>query len=137
MPVLPAEVPTGLVKAQYYFVNEDSVDADTDPDLFVVTGSVLFTPSITVVRMPSKLATIVLLPFKAKFDGTGNLVPSNGTGTGIELVATNSPLLNNGVPFKWKVDFSLKDASTGFSVVIPSIELDVTAGTTIDLSTLS
>jgi hypothetical protein len=132
--VLPAEVPTGLVKGQYYFVNEDSIDVDTDPDLLVVTGSVLFTPSVTVVRMPSKAVTIILLPFKAKFDGTGNLVPANGTGTGIELVATNSPLLNNGVPFEWKVEFSLKDASTGFSVVIPNILLQVPAGSTIDLS---
>lgn len=137
MPVLPAEVPTGLVKAQYYFVNEDSVDADTDPDLFVVTGDVLVTPTVTVVRMPSKAVTIILLPFKAKFDGSGNLVPANGTGTGLELVATNSALLNDGVPFKWKIDFDLKDASTGFSVVLPSIILDVPAGATIDLSTLS
>lgn len=137
MAVLPSEVPTGLVKAQYYFVNEDNIDADTDPELFVVTGDVLFTPSVTVVRMPSKLATIILLPFKAKFDGSGNLVPVKGAGNGLELVATNSPLLNNGVPFQWKVDFFLKDAATGFSVVLPSINLDVPAGATIDLSTLS
>lgn len=136
MAVLPAEVPTGIVKAQYYFVNEDSVDADTDPDLVVVTGDVLFTPSTTVVRMPSKLVTIILMPFRAKFDGTGNLVPVNGTGTGLELVATNSPLLNGGVPFQWKVDFSLKEAATGFSVVLPSVTLDVPAGATIDLSSL-
>lgn len=137
MAILPAEIPTGLITGQYYFVNEDMSDADTDPDLLVVTGNVIFTPSITVARMPSKAVTIVLIPFRAKFDGSGNLVPNSGTGTGIELVASNSPLLNNGVPFKWRVDFALKDASTGFSVVLPSLTLDVTAGSTIDLSTIS
>lgn len=137
MAILPAEIPTGTVTAQFYFVNEDAVDADTDPELAVVTGSVLFTPSVTVARMPSKAVTVILLPFKAKFNGSGNLIPVNGTGNGLELVATDSPLLNNGVPFKWKVDFALKDASTGFSVVIPSLTIDVTAGTTVDLSTLT
>lgn len=137
MPVIPADVPTGLVTAQFYFVNEDNVDGDTDPSLTVVTGSVLFTPSVTVARMPSKPATIILIPFKGKFDGSGNLVPDNGTGTGIELVATNSSLLVTTIPLKWKVDFSLKDAATGFSVVIPSLTIDVPVGTTVDLSTLS
>lgn len=137
MPAIPSDIPTGLVTGQYYFVNEDMSDADTDPDLLVVTGNVVFTPTVTVARMPSKAVTIILIPFKAKFDGTGNLVPLNGTGNGIELVASNSPLLNNGVPFKWRVDFSLKDATTGFSVVIPSLTIDVTTGATIDLSTIS
>lgn len=137
MAVLPAEVPTGLVIGQYYFVNEDSIDQDTDPDLVVVTGSVKFTPSIVVARMPSKASTIILMPVKAIFNGSGQLIPSNGTGVGLELVATNSPLINGGVPFKWKVDFSLVEAATGFSVVIPSLTIDVPVGTTVDLSTLS
>lgn len=137
MPALPADIPTGLVVGQFYFINEDNVDVDTDPDLIVVTGSVVFTPSITVVRMPSKASTIILLPHKARFDGQGNLVPDSGTGIGVELVATDSALLNNGTPFTWKVDFNLKDAVTGYTVAIPSLTLAVPTGATIDLSTIT
>lgn len=136
MAVLPEEVPTGLVTGQYYFVNEDNVDVDTNPDLTVVSGLVRFIPTETVIRMPSKLVTLILMPFKAKFDSTGQLVEENSPEVGVRLVATDSALLNAGKPFQWKVQFDLVEVATGFTVDIPDMTISVPTGATIDLSTL-
>lgn len=133
MAVLPAEIPTGLVTGQYYFVNEDNVDADTDPDLTVVTGTVRFTCSAKVLRMPTKLATVIPLVFDAVFNSNGVLTPAGGTGTGIELPATNSTLFSP-VNFTWRVDFDLRELATGYSVVVPSFDIQVPVGTTVDLT---
>ena len=134
MAVLPSDIPTGLVKGQFYFVNEDNVDADTDPDLTVVTGTVRFTCSARVLRMPTKLATVIPLTFDAVFDSAGNLIPATGTGTGIEVPATDSPLFNP-TGFTWRVDFDLREAATNYSVVIPSFDIQVPTGGTVDLTT--
>lgn len=53
MALLPTDIPTGLINGEFWFVNEDSVDSGTDPDLLVVTGTVTFTSSAPVIRMPS------------------------------------------------------------------------------------
>jgi hypothetical protein len=133
--VLPAEIPTGLVTGQFYFVNEDNVDANTDPELTVVTGTVTFTCSAKVLRMPTKLATLIPLTFDAEFDSNGNLVPKGRTDIGIELPATDSADLNP-TGFTWKVEFDLKEAATNFSVVIPSFDIQVPVGTAVDLTTV-
>lgn len=135
MAVLPSELPTGLVTGQFYFVNEDSVDGDTDPELIVVTGSVTFTCSVPLIRMPGKAATLIPLVFDGGFDASGQLVPKGRTNIGIELPATNSSQFNP-TNFTYKVTFDLKDAATGFSVVVPSFDIQVPEGTTVDLTSV-
>jgi hypothetical protein len=137
--VLPAEIPTGLVTAQFYFVNEDNIDADTDPDLTVVSGTVAFTceakdaDGIPVpLRMPTKKAVIVPMRFDAEFDSQGRLVPVGQTNVGIEIPATNSALFNP-TGFTWKVTFNLVDVATGFTVIVPSFSMSVPEGVTTDL----
>lgn len=134
MAVLPAEIPTGLVTGQFYFVNEDNVDADTDPDLLVVTGTVKFTCSAKVLRMPTKLATVIPMTFEAEFDSQGRLVPKGRTELGLELPATDSPLFNP-TGFTWKVEFDLKEAANNYTVVLPEFNIQVPENTTIDLTT--
>jgi hypothetical protein len=133
MAVLPADIPTGLVTGQFYFVNEDNVDPDTKPDLLVVTGKVTFTCSAVTLRMPTKLATVIPMSFDCVFDSNGNLIPDGGTGIGVELPATDSPLFNP-TGFTWKVTFDLKEVATGFTVVIPAFDIQVPTGTTTDLT---
>lgn len=135
MALLPSDVPTGIINGEFWFVNEDSVDAGTDPDLMVVTGTVTFTASVPVIRMPSKLATIIPMKFDAEFNSSGLLVPKGQTTPGIKLPATDSTLLSP-LNYTWKVEFNLKEASTGFSVVVPSFSFSVPAGSTQDLTTL-
>lgn len=135
MAVLPSEVPTGLVTGQFLFVNEDSVDGDTDPELVVVTGSVTFTCSVPLIRMPGKATTLIPLVFDGGFDSSGQLVPKGRTNIGIELPATNSSQFNP-TNFTYKVTFDLKDAATGFSVVVPSFDIQVPEGTTVDLTSV-
>lgn len=134
MAVLPAEIPTGLVTGQFYFVSEDTVDVDTDPELLVVSGSVTFTCSAPVLRMPTKLATVVPVEFKAKFDSQGRLVSFQDWSVGLELPATNSVLFNP-TDFTWRVSFDLVQVSNRHTVSIAPFDIQVPQGTTVDLTT--
>ena len=135
MAVLPAEIPTGLVTGQFYFVNEDNVDADTDPNLTVVDGTVTFTASAKALRMPTKLATIVPLEFKAKFNSQGQLVSVDDASSGLELPATDSALFNP-TGFTWKVEFDLVQIVNRHTVGIASFDIQVPEGVTTDLTTV-
>lgn len=135
MAVLPADIPTGLITGQYYFVSEDNIDGDTDPQLTVVSGTVDFTASVTTLSMPSKKAVIVPLTFQGKFDSQGNLVPVEGNGIGMEFPATDSDLFTR-VGWTWNVVFNLKVIETGFTVNIPGFDFQVPEGSTQDLSEL-
>jgi hypothetical protein len=133
MAVLPSEIPTGLVTGQFYFVNEDNIDVDTDPELIVVTGKVTFTcEAKDPLRMPTKKAVIIPMTFDAEFDSQGRIVPKGQTDVGIELPASNSPLFNP-TNFTWKVEFDLKEVASGYSVVLPSFSIFVREGETWDI----
>lgn len=136
MAILPTEIPVGTVKGQFYYVSEDSVDTDTKPDLQVVTGTVEFKATVKVFKIPSKTSTILPKTFVAKFDSNGNITPVGTGNAGIELVATNSPLINDGLHFQWSVIFNLTDANTGYFIPIPQFNIDVPVGATVDLSTI-
>lgn len=135
MALLPAEVPTGHITGQFYFVSEDAVDEDTDPELTRVTGVVKFIASVPVLNMPRKDATIVPVNFRAKFNSAGQLVPLTGGGLGIKLPATNSDEFSQ-VGYTWRVEFDLRDSSTNYSVQIPSFNMQVSHGEVIDLTTV-
>lgn len=128
MAILPSDVPTRLVTATMYFVNEDSVDPDTKPEYTVVTGSVVFTASPKTIRMISKPAILVPLTFEGVFDSEGQLIPKDGTGVGMELIVTNSPLLNP-TDWTWTCTFNLKVAGTQNTVNIDSFSFQLPAGT--------
>lgn len=127
MALLPSDVPTRLVTATMYFVNEDSVDPDTNPEYTVVTGSVVFTASPKVLRMPSKPAIFVPLTFEGVFNSQGQLIPKNGTGVGMELIVTDSPLLNPR-NWTWTCTFNLKVAGTQNTVNIESFSFQLPQG---------
>lgn len=139
MALIPTDLPTGKVTGQFYFVSQDGIDADTSPELTVVSGVVTFTATrngerVFILKIPSKTATLVPLVFQAKFDASGQLVPAAGTGIGVELLATDSSLYDP-TDFRWQVDFKLRDVNTGLPLNIPAISLAVPAGATVDLST--
>lgn len=134
MATLPSDVPTGLVTGQFYFVSEDAVDANTDPEMSVVTGVVKFTASVPVLQMPRLASTLVPLDFRAKFNAQGQLIPLNGNGLGIELPATNSVDIDP-MGYTWKVEFDLRESATNYSVNIPSFNLQISQGEIIDLTT--
>lgn len=131
-----ADIPTGLVTGQYLFVSEDAVDADTSPDAQIVYGAVNFTASAKSLRMVSKKGTAVPLKFKAKFDSLGNLTPFKTTGIGLNMPATDSPLINP-LNFTWHVEFDLRDSTTGECIELKGFDFQVPAGTTVDLTTVT
>lgn len=136
MAVLPTDIPVGTVTGQFYFVNEDNVDANTDPELTVIQGNVTFTASVPVLRMPTKLATIVPLEFKGVFDSNGNLVSASDPSIGIKLPATDSALFNV-TGWTWKVEFNLTQVTNRHTIAVDSFSFQVPTGATVDLTTVA
>lgn len=135
MALLPADLPSGLVTGQFYFVSQDGEDADTDSTLTLVEGAVTFTCSAPLIRVPSKLASVVPLEFKAKFNSSGQLVSVDDPSIGLRLPATDSPLYNP-TGFTWKVSFDLVQVANRHTVDIATFSIQVPAGSTIDLTTV-
>lgn len=133
--ILPSQVPVGTITGTMQFVDEDSWDVDTDPELIVVSGTVTFTASVRTLRMPTFQTILVPLRFDCTFDNQGNLVPKVGNGLGVKLPATNSPLISE-QDYTWRVEFNLREVATGFTVRLDSFNIQVPVGSTQDLSTL-
>ena len=127
MALLPADVPQGLVTAQFFFANEDSMDADRDPELSPVTGLVTFTANAKVLRMPQRKASVIPLVFQGRFDAQGNLIPVGTTDIGMRLPATNSTQINPR-NYTWHVDFDLVYTGTQETVNIPAFDFSVPEG---------
>lgn len=135
MATLPEEVPTGTIHGKFYFVSEDAVDQNVDPELTVVTGVVEFKCSVPMLQMPRYNSTLIPLTFKAKFNSEGELVPLSGNGLGIKLPATNSSELDP-MGYTWRVEFDLRESSTNHTILIPSFNMQVSHGEVIDLTTV-
>lgn len=133
MAVLPEEIPTGTLKGQFYFVNEDNIDADTKPELTVVKGFVRCVASVKTLRMASKKAIVIPLRFDAEFDGQGNLKPVNGNSVGMELPAVDSPLFDT-TGWTWTATFELVEVETGFTVNLAPVTFQIFEGKETDLS---
>lgn len=133
MAVLPAEIPTGLVTGQFYFVSADLADANTDPEMEAVTGVIRFTSSAPVLRMPAYQATLVPLRFDAKLNAKGELVSADDPSVGVKLPATDSESINP-TDFTWQVDFLLSKATNGHTIKIPGFAIKVPEGETTDLT---
>lgn len=129
MAVLPAEIPTGLVTGQFYFVSADLADSNTDPEMETVTGVVRFTSSAPFLRMPTKQATLIPLCFDAKLNAKGELVSAADPSVGLRLPRTDSDLINP-VDYTWQVDFLLSREPYGHTIKIPSFHIKVPAAGT-------
>lgn len=136
MPILPSEIPTGLVTGQFYFVSEDGSDVDTDPTLTNVQGTVTFTCSAKMLRMPTKMATVVPLEFKGTFNAQGQLVSISDGSVGIELPATDSTLFNP-TGFTWTATFDLVGLPDRRTVNLKPITFQVPAGSTVSLTAVT
>lgn len=139
MALLPADIPTGRVTGQFYFVNEDTIaDGDALPQLQLVTGGATFTASVPTLSMITKSVVLVPLEFNAKFNADGHLVPEDWMSgeVGMELPATNSTAFDR-TGWTWTLNFDLREAGTNRTVRLNPITLPVRAGETIDLSEVS
>lgn len=133
MPVLPSDIPTGIVTANWWFADEDSIDTNTDIDVTpVVSGSVYFKASTPYIRMPSKPITVIPLVFEGVFDANGNLTAKGDPTIGMRLPATDSDLMNP-TNYTWHATFNIKDAN-GNPVNIPEFDFSVPTGGTVDLT---
>lgn len=137
--ITAADIPTGLITGNFYFVSEDAEDVDTNPELTAVSGTVTFTPvdsqgrTIQRLQLIGKVATAIPSQFNAKFDAQGQLIPAKGQGVGLRVPASSAPEFNP-TGWKWRVDYNLTYAGTNRTVNLPSHHITVDTGQTVDLT---
>ncbi len=119
----------GSVTGRFLAIVADGADADLEPDLAPITGKVRFTPSLSS-GVSSDKAIILPTPITADIDEEGYL-SVNGV-RGITLVATNSTGIN---PSEFTYGVSFVDLRYGgLSLSYPAFNMNLPAGTTVDLS---
>lgn len=138
------DLPKAKVTGQFLFVTQDNMDEGSAPNAVVVTGFVRFTCTATppLLYRAQKVAAVPLQA-DAQFDNEGHLVPldpKSGTAVvvngklerGLELLADSPGVNPRG--FNWQVSFNLRVAETGVAISIPSYQIHLSEGETVDLS---
>lgn len=98
-------LPGSTVTGHFGFVTEDGPDADTDPDILVVNGSVLFEPTANAVRAGG--AWIGIQPVTAQIE-SGAIIAEDGA-EGVRILSTEA---DTGVEnWGWKATFDIAGAS--------------------------
>lgn len=138
------DLPTGLVTGQFLFVSQDNADEGTAPNSVLVTGYVRFTCTATPPLLyKSRKVLAVPLVADAAFDAQGHLIPLDPSQAvavvvngklerGIALLGDSPDVSPRN--FNWQVSFNLREVATGRAIAIPSYQIRVSAGETIDLS---
>lgn len=123
----------GEITGRFVGIVPDTADAGTMPDVVPMTGSVMFEPRATLLRVPTAVPPTVAVPatITATLDAQGDLQDPQNV-EGIWLVATDGPTIPNG--WTYRVTFSLQ--LNGQQVSIPEFDIEVPAGTVQDLAVL-
>lgn len=119
---LPDTVTYGTVTGQLVTAVLDGVDADSNPDMAPIRGSITFTLNPTSDYLRESTANIIVIPQPITIP-----LDANG-GFSITLIATDTPGLVEAATYT--VTFNL----VGFAP--PDLEINVSGGTTQDLSNL-
>lgn len=135
MPVYPANIPVGRVRGRYAFLWQDGMDADTQPDLSPVAGTVRLRCTAgqpMFYRSGSDPAIgLIVRDHLLTFNADGDLTDTDGS-TFVDLLATNSPLITP-TDFQWEATFELVVPASGERLSIPSFRFSVPTGADVDL----
>lgn len=134
---LPTNVNYGTVVGQFLLAYADSNDVDLFPDGVPAKGSIFFRPSpIKLLDGLSSPNPVTILPavVETTLDSEGYLC-GYGTTRGVRLVATDDPDLNP-QDWTWTVEFRLT-SQDDTPISLPSFSIELPAGTTVDLTTVS
>lgn len=130
MVAVPAGLPVGTIAGRFLFVSQDQADLDTREDYTVVTGTVKITCSAKRIQVSSQDLVVVPIEFMAEFSSDGYLRPVGAPAdqVGVMVPASDSTVYNPS-GFTWKLDFNLRNATTGNAIKIDSINMFVAADT--------
>lgn len=138
----PENTGTGLVVGQFGLGVADSADADMEPEVIPLAGTITFTPSVPYLPNPTAAPnpiTIVTSPITAVLDNEGFLCTPGPDGTtpyyrGIRLFATDDPDLSV-LDWTWSVVYTFQ-AVRGITPRIPAHAMALLEGETRDLATV-
>lgn len=136
---LPSNISYGTVKGRFLLAYADGVDSDVFPDGAPAKGSILFTPSPANIKDTTAVANSVLTPvtilpgtIACELDSEGYLLGTDGT-RGVRLVATDDPDMNP-TNWTWQVDYRLTDQDGAAVRGVPTHDMSLPSGTTVDLT---
>lgn len=124
----PGTYTYGTVVGRFLKTIVDSADADRYPDVIASTGTVTFTPKVAYYKNLTLPATFITTSVVGTLDSAGYLIDSLGA-LGVVLTDPSSPGIS---PSGWTYAVSMSiDGKT-----LPSFDITVAGGTTIDLTTV-
>lgn len=132
MVAVPAGLPVGVAAGRFLFVSQDQADAGTTPDYTIISGTVKFVCSSKIpLTVSSQDLVVVPLEFQAEFDSEGYIraVGAPADQRGVELPASDSTVYNPS-GFTWRLEFNIRDSTTGKSIKLDPINLFIKAGLT-------
>jgi len=135
MPNIPSNLSYGTVGGRFIVAYQDSADSGSEPDAIAASGSIFFTPSITILKdVTASPDPVSVLPVtvEATLDSEGYLC-GYGTTRGINLIATDDPQ-GNPVNWTWRAEFRLTDQS-GESFAIEPFSFSLPSGGSVNLTT--
>lgn len=131
---LPTNVGYGTVTGRFIIAYADGSDPDLFPDGVPAKGNVFFTPQVEKLRNSSASpdpVTIIPMQVACNIDTDGYLNGPDGE-PGVRLIATNDTD-NNPTGWVYQVRYQLTDQSDAPLRGIPTHELSLGVGSTIDL----
>lgn len=128
---LPTNLAYGTVVGRFLAVTADGPDTDALPDGVPLSGTIVFTPSVSVALVAEVSPTTLLLqPIRASIDGNGYVFQGNSPG--VKLLATDATSVNP-IDFTYRVSFEDMTVE-GTPVAIPGFHIKVPAGLETDLT---
>lgn len=132
----PSDISYGRIIGQFAYMDGDSDDKDTTPDMVPAMGTVTITPSVNQVKYNGVEGPKILVPRKilGKLDANGHLVGPDGK-PGIVVPSTSNSVLN---PSGWTyaVSINITDGGTiNLDISLdPGEEKDITTAVPIPAS---
>ena len=132
----PSDISYGRIIGQFAYMDGDSYDSDTTPDMVPAMGTVTITPSVNQVKYNGVEGPKILVPRKilGKLDANGYLVGPDGK-QGIVVPSTSNSVLN---PSGWTyaVSINITDGGTiNLDISLePGEEKDITTSISIPAS---
>ena len=133
---IPSNLSYSTVTGRFIVGYQDSDDAGSEPDAIAAAGSVIFTPSVSLIKNVGASGgpvSIVPATVQATLDSEGYIC-GYGTTRGIILVATDDPD-GNPLDWTWKVEFRLTEAD-GTPIAVEGFSFELPGGQTVDLTTI-
>ena len=132
---LPSNLGYGTITGRFLIAYADGIDLDQYPDGVAASGKIYLTPSPNLIKNgTASPAPVTIIPatIECSLDDEGYLLGPDGL-RGIRVLATDDPD-GNPVDWYWTVSYELTDPNSVPTRRIPTHNIQVPTGATVDLT---